>query len=52
MTKDNSKAKKPKKQEQPFDRAEKWVSRDVPNDAQEITQAGPTYDNPNKDEVA
>jgi hypothetical protein len=37
---------------QPIEQAEEWASRDIPDDAQNITQAGPTYTNPNADEEA
>jgi hypothetical protein len=42
---------RPKKQE-PIEQAEEWASRDIPGDAQEVTQAGPTYSNPNESETA
>lgn len=34
----------------PVEQEETWAGRDVPNDAQQITQAWPTYANPNADE--
>lgn len=37
---------RPRKSE-PLAQAEEWASRDIPDDAQQITQAGPTYTNPN-----
>lgn len=37
---------------QPLEQAEDWASRDIPNDAQQITQAGPTYTNPNESQEA
>ena len=40
------------RKEQPLEQAEQWASRDIPDDAQQITQAGPTYDNPNADQKA
>lgn len=40
------------KKEQPIEQAEQWASRDIPNDAQQITQAGPTYTNPNASQEA
>jgi len=40
------------RKEQPLEQAEQWVSRDMPNDAQQITQAGPTFVNPNAGETA
>lgn len=36
----------------PLEQAEDWASRDMPDDAQQITQAGPTYSNPNAEESA
>ncbi len=36
----------------PLEQAEEWASRDIPDDAQQITQAGPTYTNPNESETA
>lgn len=36
----------------PLEQAEEWAGRDMPDDAQVITQAGPTYSNPNADEEA
>lgn len=38
--------------EQPLEQAEQWASRDIPNDAQQITQAGPTYVNFNASQEA
>lgn len=35
---------------QPLAQAESWASRDMPDDAQQVTQAGPTYTNPNASE--
>jgi hypothetical protein len=35
---------------EPLAQAEEWASRDMPDDAQQVTQAGPTYTNPNADE--
>jgi hypothetical protein len=35
---------------QPIEQAEDWASRDIPNDAEQITQPGPTYTNPNANE--
>lgn len=34
----------------PLEQAEKWASRDIPDDAGPITQPGPTMVNPNADE--
>lgn len=39
---------RPKKE--PIEQAEEWANRDIPNDAQQITQPGPTYPNPNADQ--
>lgn len=39
---------RPKKQL--LEQAEQWADRDMPNDAQQVTQAGPTYVNPNSDQ--
>lgn len=36
----------------PLEQAEQWTSRDMPDDAQQITQAGPTYTNPNESQEA
>jgi hypothetical protein len=44
--------KRGRPRKQPIEQAEDWASRDIPDDAQEITQAGPTYTNPNADEEA
>lgn len=33
-----------------LEQAAEWADRDIPSDAQQLTQAGPTYPNPNKDE--
>jgi len=44
--------KRGRPRKQPLEQAEQWASRDMPNDAQQITQAGPTYSNPNADEEA
>lgn len=40
----------PKKK--PIEQAEDWANRDIPDDAQQVTQAGPTYENPNSKETA
>lgn len=37
---------------QPLAQAEEWAARDMPDTASPITQAGPTYVNPNADEEA
>ncbi len=34
----------------PLEQAEECASRDMPDDAQQITHAGPTYTNPNSEE--
>lgn len=34
------------------EQAEQWASRDIPDDAEQITQPGPTFINPNADEEA
>lgn len=39
---------RPKKK--PLEQAEKWADRGIPNNAQQITQPGPTYVNPNQNE--
>lgn len=39
---------RPKKQ--PIEQAEEWAGRDIPDDAQQITQPGPAVVNPNADE--
>lgn len=36
----------------PLEQAEEWASRDLPDNAQQITQAGPTYTNPNESQEA
>jgi hypothetical protein len=36
----------------PVQQAEQWASRDIPDDAQQVSQAGPTYVNPNSEESA
>lgn len=33
--------------DQPIEQAEEWAGREIPEDAQQITQAGPTHTNPN-----
>jgi hypothetical protein len=43
----------PKKRGRPsktIARAENWAKRDIPDDAQQITQPGSTYFNPNQDQ--
>jgi hypothetical protein len=45
-----TKETKADKRKKPLDQAEEWANRDMPDDAQRITQAGPTYSNPNEDE--
>src|SRR5687768_3654811 len=40
---------RPRKQE-PLAQAEEWASRDMPDDAQQVTQPGSTYSNPNEDQ--
>jgi hypothetical protein len=42
--------KRGRPRKQPLEQAEVWADRDIPDDAQQITQAGPTYVNPNADE--
>lgn len=42
--------KRGRPRKQPLEQAEVWAGRDIPDDAQQITQAGPTYTNPNADE--
>jgi hypothetical protein len=37
---------------QPIEQAEEWANRDLPDDASPITQAGPTYTNPNESQEA
>jgi len=49
MAKNEKKAASKKK---PIKQAEVWANRDIPDDAQEISQPGPTYDNPNANEVS
>lgn len=44
--------KRGRPRKQPIVQAEEWASRDIPDDAQEVTQAGPTYTNPNATEEA
>jgi len=44
--------KRGRPRKQPLEQAEQWADRDIPNDAQQITQAGPTYSNPNANEEA
>lgn len=44
--------KKGRPRKQPIDQAQVWASRDIPNDAEQITQAGPTYINPNENQEA
>jgi hypothetical protein len=44
--------KRGRPRKQPLEQAEEWASRDMPDDAQEVTQAGPTYVNPNSEESA
>src|SRR4051812_10193912 len=44
------KAKRGRPRKQPLEQAEVWADRDMPNDASPVTQAGPTYTNPNSDE--
>lgn len=36
---------------QPIEQAEEWANREIPGDAEEITQPGPTVSNPNADET-
>lgn len=52
MSKDREtkKAEKSKAKKKPLEQAEEWADRDLPSDAEQITQAGPTYSNPNEDE--
>jgi hypothetical protein len=40
------------RKEQPIEQAEPWASRDISDDSQQITQAGPTYLNPNASQEA
>jgi hypothetical protein len=42
--------KRGRPRKQPLEQAEKWAGRDIPNDAQQITQPGPTYINYNANE--
>lgn len=44
--------KRGRPRKEPLKQAEQWASRDMPDDAQQITQAGPTYTNPNSEESA
>jgi hypothetical protein len=44
--------KRGRPRKQPLEQAEQWASRDMPDDAQQVTQAGPTYTNPNADQKA
>jgi hypothetical protein len=42
--------KRGRPRKQPLDQAEEWAGREIPSDAQQITQPGPTMVNPNADE--
>lgn len=42
--------KRGRPRKQPLAQAEQWAGRDMPGDAQQVTQAGPTYTNPNSQE--
>src|SRR6187402_669989 len=44
--------KRGRPRKQPIEQAEQWANRDMPGDAQEVTQAGPTYVNPNASQEA
>jgi hypothetical protein len=44
--------KRGRPRKQPIEQAEEWASRDIPADAQQITQPGPTFSNPNESETA
>ena len=42
--------KRGRPRKQPLEQAEQWANRDMPDDAQQVTQPGPTYVNPNANE--
>jgi hypothetical protein len=42
--------KRGRPRKQPIEQAEVWAGRDIPDDAQQITQPGPAMENPNANE--